>query len=48
MYGEEAVLRGYWNNTPLKDVRGREYPKPYRDFLAHLRETYKPLLTVSE
>lgn len=40
VYGEETVLLGYWNNTPLEDVYGKDYPELYRDFLAYLSETY--------
>lgn len=27
VYGEEAALQGHRNNTPLKDLCGKEYPE---------------------
>ena len=43
-----AALRGYWDNTPLKDVCGKDYPELYQEFLACLREDCGPLLGISE
>ena len=44
--GEEAVLTGYWNNVPLKDVCGKDYPELFQDFLADLRDAYGALLNM--
>lgn len=38
--GSENVMRGYWDNTPLKDICGMDYPELYQDFIASLREEY--------
>lgn len=38
--GSENVMRGYWDNAPLKDICGMDYPELYQDFIASLREEY--------
>ena len=47
-YGREAVLTGCWNNSPLSEVCGRDYPGLYAELIEYLREVYGPGLGLTD